>query len=136
MIKYIYNGETYNSFYELKRVTKNLVFAQDTPVDLLAQLGITVVEEPDPVVEPDPKQRRREEVATIEVTVDGMTFDGNEVAQRRMTGALVGWDDSVETIQWVLADNSVANVTKLQLWKALQAATAEMQKLWVVPYVG
>lgn len=137
MKKYTYDGKTYN-FWELKKALPNAVFSPDTPDALFAQLGVAVIEEPDPEPIADPlasaKQRRREEVSAIEVAVDGMVFDGNETAQRRMAGAILGWASGVETIRWVLADDSVASVTRTQLEQALRLAVAAMQALWVAPY--
>lgn len=38
------------------------------------------------------------------------------------------------TMPWVLADNSIAQVTKAELQEALRLSDAAMAKLWVRPY--
>ena len=64
-----------------------------------------------------------------------MTFDGDEIAQSRMARALTaaeaaGQDSTV----WVLADNTVATVTKTQLAQALALSMQAMAKVWTSPY--
>ena len=141
MITYTYNGNTYDSFYKLKRVTPNLIFSKNTPIELLNQLGIEIIEvEDNPVtttVDPivEAKQHRDMNVNSITVIVDDLVFDGNETAQGRISNAILGWDNNKDTIEWVLADNTIAAVTKEQLQKVLQLSVAEMQKYWVTPYV-
>lgn len=79
------------------------------------------------------KQERDEAVASIVVEVDGMKFDGDEVSQGRMARSAVAMNDD-ETITWVLNDNSIAQVTKEQLLKALRLSGEEQTRLWTMPY--
>lgn len=79
------------------------------------------------------KVERSDAVGKITVEVDGMTFDGNEVSQQRMARCVMVMNDG-ESISWVLADNSVAVVTKEQLKKVLSLAVVKQSELWVVPY--
>lgn len=89
---------------------------------------------PDPMVAA--KAEREAAVAAIKVTTaSGRTFDGDEASQSRMARALGAMDDT-DTTAWVLADNSVAQVGRMELREALRLAGAEMTRLWVSPYVG
>lgn len=84
------------------------------------------------------KAERAAAVSRITVTVDGMVFDGDEVAQERMartiTAAVATGEDMSATTNWVLADNTVAKVSITQLAQALRAAGEQQTKLWTVPY--
>lgn len=79
------------------------------------------------------KAVRAEAVSKIVVEVDGMKFDGDEVSQGRMARSAVAMMDD-ETITWVLNDNSIAQVTKEQLLKALRLSGEEQTRLWTMPY--
>lgn len=80
------------------------------------------------------KQIRQAEVDAIQVITEaGNVFDGNEDAQTRMARAVISMTDT-DTINWVLADNSIANVTKAELIEALRLAGLEMSNIWVKPY--
>ena len=85
------------------------------------------------------KEERAKEVAKIKVTVDGMVFDGDEIAQNRIgrviaAALLMGVDINTTKQTWVLADNTVAQPTIKQLAQALKLAGEEQTKLWTVPY--
>lgn len=85
------------------------------------------------------KEERAEAVSKIIVEVDGMQFDGDEIAQTRMGRTIaavvaLGVDINTYTQTWVLADNTVANPTIKQLAQALKLAGEEQTKLWTVPY--
>lgn len=54
-------------------------------------------------------------------TSTGNTFDGNEISQQRMHRAIEILNDS-EVINWSLADNTVASVTRAELREALRLA--------------
>ena len=82
------------------------------------------------------KAERAAAVAAITVTVDGMTFDGDEKAQERMARAVLMAESPEESMEWVLADSSVAIVTAAQLRRACRAAGKAMGALWVVPYTS
>jgi hypothetical protein len=41
-----------------------------------------------------------------------------------------------ETVQWVLADNTIAQVTKEQLRQALRLAGEAQTAIWANPYLG
>lgn len=84
------------------------------------------------------KTDRAEAVSRITVEVDGMVFDGDETAQDRMARAITmfqasGLPDDYTTA-WVLADNTVAQVTVSQLARALLLAGQKQTELWTKPY--
>ena len=78
------------------------------------------------------KQEREKAVASIVVEVDGILFDGDEVAQTRMARAALVMNDE-ETTTWVQANNIPTEVTKAQLVEAIRLAGAEQTRLWVMP---
>ena len=78
------------------------------------------------------KQEREKAVASIVVEVDGILFDGDEVAQTRMTRAALVMKEG-ETTTWVQANNIPTEVTKEQLIEAVRLAGAEQTRLWVMP---
>lgn len=84
------------------------------------------------------KAERADAVSKITVTVDGMVFDGDETSQERMartiTAAVATGEDMNATTTWVLADNTVAQVSITQLAQALRAAGEQQTALWTVPY--
>lgn len=81
------------------------------------------------------KQDRETAVGNIIVTTaSGKAFDGDEKAQERITRAIVILPDDTYTTTWILADNTVATVTRVELREALQLAAAEQARLWVIPY--
>lgn len=87
------------------------------------------------------KAQRSEAVSKIIVEVDGMKFDGDEHSQDRMSrtisGAVaLGVDIQTYTQTWVLADNTVAQVTIAQLAQALKLAGEAQTALWTVPYTS
>lgn len=78
-------------------------------------------------------------VAKITVEVDGMTFDGDEESQSRMSRTISsavaqGADLSTTMRTWVLADNSIAEVSVLQLARALELAGDAQTEAWTKPY--
>lgn len=79
------------------------------------------------------KLERAEYVSKIVVEVDGMQFDGDETSQDRMVRAAYALNDG-ETVQWVLADNAIAQVTKEQLRQALRLAGEAQTAIWANPY--
>lgn len=80
------------------------------------------------------KAERAAAVAALTVDVGGMTFDGDEKAQERMARAVLMAESPEESMEWVLADSSVAIVTADQLRRACRAAGKAMGALWIVPY--
>ena len=81
------------------------------------------------------KSERADYVSKIVVEVDGMQFDGDETSQDRMVRAAYALNDG-ETVQWVLADNTIAQVTKEQLRQALRLAGEAQTSIWANPYLS
>lgn len=76
------------------------------------------------------KVERQARVDAIVVEVDGLAFDGNEISTRRMADVIAAADDLTETMEWTLADNSVAIVTIQQIKQALRLATTARTSIW------
>ena len=148
--KYVYNCENYTSAWAVRQAVAKatrMAFGpepEENKAAFWAALGVTYTEEPDPEPTPEEiaakelaeaKRLRAAQVAAITVEVDGMTFDGDEAAQSRMTRALMTAEiTGMESTQWVLADNTVATVTKAQLQQALSKAMLAMAEVWPTPY--
>ena len=81
------------------------------------------------------KSERADYVSKIVVEVDGMQFDGDETSQDRMVRAAYALNEG-ETVQWVLADNTIAQVTKEQLRQALRLAGEAQTSIWANPYLS
>lgn len=87
------------------------------------------------------KAERADAVSKIIVEVDGLKFDGDEESQTRMgrtiaAAVAIGVDLATEKLTWVLADNSIAQVSIKQLAEALRLAGDAQTALWTVPYTG
>ena len=146
--KYYFNGVGYSSevalrnaiFKETRTVFGNPKKGQDEN-EFWSKLGVHVIEEELQLTEEqrrlqeltNAKLQRKVAVATIIVEVDGMKFDGDEVSQDRMARSIVAMADE-DVIPWVLADNSVVQVTKEQLRQALRLAGLKQAELWIIPY--
>lgn len=78
------------------------------------------------------KSERSATVEAIKVTtLAGNTFDGDEVSQGRMARAVSSMED-VDTVLWVLADNTVIQATKAELREALRLAGSAQAAIWVM----
>lgn len=77
--------------------------------------------------------RQIEVDAIVVTTTAGHTFDGDERSQDRMGTTLAAMDDG-DIGLWVLADNTVIQVTKAELREALRLARSEMAQIWIRPY--
>lgn len=76
------------------------------------------------------KKARASAVAAIVVTVDGMSFDGDEESQGRMARAIAAAASDVEQGPWRLADNTTAMVSCSQLRQALRLAMVAQSQVW------
>lgn len=151
---YTYGETVYYSVHAVRKAISKatgVAFGVPQTAEEWAALGVTyeVKEEPDPEpYKPTPeeieqkeleeaKRVRKDAVEAIKVEVDGMTFDGDEVAQSRMARAITVADAAgMDSTVWVLADNTVATVTKAQLQQALSKAMLAMAELWTKPYTA
>ncbi|WP_373112320.1 DUF4376 domain-containing protein [Sutterella wadsworthensis] len=152
--KYIYKEKEFKTLYAVRQyigIEERIGFGEAETVEDFRRFGFDVIS-----IEYDPEQEyyasltkeqktvynldktkneRAEAVAAIKVMVDGMVFDGDETAQSRMARALTAAEAAGQTSTvWVLADNTIATVTKAQLAQALALSMQEMGKLWTVPY--
>ena len=148
MIKtWTYNGIDYQSEWQVRQEVfkKDRVSFGEAPeegkAEFWAQYGVTYSEReltPEEQEAQDlaiAKRERAAKVAAITVEVDGMVFDGDEQAQSRMARAITAAETAgLESTVWVLADNTVATVTKVQLQQALAKAMIAMSELWTYPY--
>lgn len=148
MIKtWTYNGVAYQSEWQVRQEVfkKDHVSFGEAPdegkVEFWAQFGVTYSERELTPEEQEAqnlaiaKRERAAKVAAIKVEVDGMTFDGDESAQSRMARAITAAETAgLESTVWVLANNTVATVTKVQLQQALAKAMVAMAELWTAPY--
>lgn len=148
MVKtWTYNGIEYKSEWQVRQdiFNKDHVSFGEAPeegkVEFWAQYGVTYAEReltPEEQEAQDlaiAKRERAIKVAAIKVEVDGMTFDGDESAQSRMARAITAAETAgLDSTVWVLADNTVATVTKAQLQQALSKAMLAMAELWTAPY--
>ena len=148
MIKtWTYNGVAYQSEWQVRQEVFNrdhVSFGEapeEGKVEFWAQFGVTYSERELTPEEQEAqnlavaKRERAAKVAAIKVEVDGMTFDGDESAQSRMARAITAAETAgLDSTVWVLADNSVATVTKTQLQQALAKAMVAMGELWTQPY--
>lgn len=80
------------------------------------------------------KAARAVAVENIKVTTAaGNTFDGDEVSQGRMSRAIqVLSTGFAPSLPWILADDTVIQVTAAELTEALALAGAEQARLWVL----
>lgn len=148
MIKtWTYNGIDYQSEWQVRQEVfkKDRVSFGEAPeegkVEFWAQYGVTYSERELTPEEQEAqnlaiaKRERAAKVAAITVEVDGMVFDGDEQAQSRMARVITAAETAgLESTVWVLADNTVATVTKVQLQQALAKAMIAMSELWTYPY--
>ena len=151
MIKtWTYNGVAYQSEWQVRQevFNKDHVSFGEAPeegkIEFWAQFGVVYAETPEPEPTPEEAEAKRLEeakrvraakVEAITVEVDGMVFDGNEPAQSRMARAITAAETAgLESTVWVLADNTVATVTKVQLQQALAKAMLAMGEVWTEPY--
>lgn len=148
MIKtWTYNGIDYQSEWQVRQevFNKDRVSFGEAPeegkAEFWAQYGVTYSERELTPEEQEAqnlaiaKRERAAKVAAITVEVDGMVFDGDEQAQSRMARAITAAETAgLESTVWVLADNTVATVTKVQLQQALAKAMIAMSELWTYPY--
>lgn len=143
MKAYKYDDQVFNSEWELREHLSDVSFpylTDENEQEICALLGVEIINLPDPELSEEErlsvrKLARSRAVSAIIVEVDGMKFDGDEVAQGRMARALkVAELNNLDKTAWVLADNTVVEVTKKQLEEALTKAMLQQATLWTKPY--
>jgi hypothetical protein len=140
---YRFNDKDYSSEWALRDALPNVSFpylTEENEQEICALLGVEIINLPDPELSEEErlsvrKLARSRAVNAIIVEVDGMKFDGDEVAQGRMARALkVAELNNMNKTAWVLADNTVVEVDKKQLEEALTKAMLQQATLWTKPY--
>lgn len=119
-------------------------YLEDYEADENGNMQLIVRQLPQPTqeeLEAQAKQERANAVECITVEVDGMKFDGDETSQTRMGRTIaaaiaLGVDIQTYTQTWVLADNTIAQVTISQLAQALRLSGEAQTALWTMPYEG
>lgn len=143
MKAYKYDDQVFNSEWELREHLSDVSFpylTDENEQEICTLLGVEIVNLPDPELSEEErlsvrKLARSRAVNAIIVEVDGMKFDGDEVAQGRMARALkVAELNNMDKTAWVLADNTVVEVRKKQLEEALSKAMLAQGELWTKPY--
>ena len=120
-------------------------YLEDYTLDENGYMQLIVRQWPEPTAEElaaqalaTAKDERAAAVASITVEVDGMVFDGDEVAQERMARTVIAATATgasmEDTTVWVLHDNTVATPTIRQLATALRLSGEEQTRLWTIPY--
>lgn len=80
------------------------------------------------------KADRQEQTRNIRVTTaTGNVFQGDEVSQGRMTHVLQAYAAELPdgTVEWILADNTVATVTMSELDEALRLSVDAQNAIWM-----
>ena len=75
------------------------------------------------------KNNRTIQLRNLKVTVNNLEFNADEVSRGRMADAIVGLAEG-EIQMWVLADNSVENLTKDQLIAVLREIGIAQTAIW------
>ena len=118
VIKYKYEGNTYDSFAQLKQAYPYISFPVGADADVLSTLGIEKVEEYPPLerckeVLINAAKLRRDTAEVAPVEYKGNTYDFDTKSRDRLDIALKALTVQGEgaTIGWAMADNSTAVIT-------------------------
>ena len=76
------------------------------------------------------KQDRQTKIDAIEVTYKGVVYQGDETSQNRMTKAITALPDNTTTVPWTAKDNTIQNLTKVDLQAILLDAGTQQSVLW------
>lgn len=152
--KYEFEGKTYTSVWAVRQAigkSKNVAFGPEPKEGreaFWAQFGVTYSEQQEPQRTPEQieadekavalreaKRLRNAQVAAATVTIDDMVFEANQTSIDRMGNTIKGMEiNGTDTVQWVLADDTVATVTLDHLKQAFGAGVAKINALWPTPY--
>ena len=118
VIKYKYEGNTYDSFAQLKQAYPYISFPVGADADVLSTLGIEKVEEYPPLerckeVLINAAKLRRDTAEVAPVEYKGNTYDFDTKSRDRLDIVLKALTVQGEgaTIGWAMADNSTAIIT-------------------------
>lgn len=150
---YVYDGKQYDLLSQV-RYASGMSIPENPPVELLNQSGIEYVEIEDDTGKTEVsaeeiakeqmianKNRRDKAVKLLKVTVNGKTFDCDELSQERMNKVIMmhvasGKDLNSSTVLWTLADNSCEEVAVKTMLDALMIAQEAQTAIWQTPYTG
>jgi len=76
------------------------------------------------------KEDRQALVNAIEVTHNTVVYQGDEESQNRMGRVIIALPDDTTTVPWTAKDNSVHNLTKLDMQAILLDAGSQQSALW------
>lgn len=76
------------------------------------------------------KANRQTLVDNIEVTYQGVVYQGDEVSQTRMSRAITALPDDEITITWVAKDNTEHNLNRLDIKAILFQAGLQQSNIW------
>jgi hypothetical protein len=127
-----------NGYYKGERVTQDYISKNKTEAVLMIKKHLLErfgkdyeIDEEDITVEFTHKYHannsRDDELKSITVEVDGMTFNATLDSQRNMAAALAANQD---TYLWVDADNEVQELTKTQLQEILSLSHQATTTIW------
>lgn len=148
-IYYEVGGESYPNLMTARAASGKVLPAYpDDDTLKLAGIKKVIVEEdvPEATAEEQEKQRvevmkneRSKAVASLTVTVDGITLEADEKSIERMAQVVTaeraaGSDLKDTKVQWVLGEGKLQKLTVEQLAKALHIATQARSALWPLPY--
>lgn len=143
MIYYRYKEKDYDSLdFLLKTELSNISLPSDPSEKLLKSIGIDVivVEDVEGISEDqlikDKKTVRNNTIAHLTVEVNGKVFNADQTSQSRIKNAI----DHLEMTgkpskDWVMADNSICEVTVEELKEAYIKALDLQDSIWIQPYL-
>lgn len=148
-IYYEVNGESYPNLMTARAASGKVLPAYPNDETLkLAGIKKVIIEEDVPEASEAEQEKQRVEamknertkaVASLTVTVDGITLEADEKSIGRMTQVVTaeraaGSDLKKTKVEWVLAEGKLQVLTVDQIAKALQIATQARSALWSLPY--
>jgi len=76
------------------------------------------------------KTQRNNAVVNIEVTYNGVIYQGDEDSQSRLSRAILALSDDTTTTPWVAKYNSIHQLNRVDLSAILTLGGAEQSRLW------
>ena len=121
--------ETSDIFYNIKKKIDSMT--EMTPSEIEEHINPQPTEEEIAATAlSDWKYDRQNLVDNTEVSYNGVIYQGDETSQDRMSRAINGLPDDTTTIIWVAKDNSVQNLTRVDLKAILFAAVTQQATFW------
>lgn len=142
MVIYSYKDKEYQSLdFLLKSEFSNVCIPSSPSNKLLKKLGISIHNSDDSNYLSEEqllKQRkleRNKEISELTVEVNGKVFNADQTSQNRIQGAITHLELTGNgSKKWVLADNSVQDVTLDELKEAYTKALDIQDEVWIEPY--